>query len=90
MHELMHMIIAVMKEDNYNAFERMMSISLKIPQVEEIFNTLTESPEYGSLMELDRIEEALCRYFETLVSEDPRKATKEDISKENWDVIDTI
>lgn len=66
-HELMHLVLAVMKEDKYDSFERLMSIMMKTKLGQKIFNEIDASQEYSNLMLLDKQEEAFCRLLEQII-----------------------
>lgn len=66
-HELMHMVFAVMKTDNYDAFERAMNIMMRSDVGKQMLQEIRESAEYGNLIDLDQKEEVMCRIFEALV-----------------------
>lgn len=68
-HELMHLVFAVMKSDNYKDFEKLIKLLQKNEDFMEIFHQIDASPEYSDYMENDKMEEALCRLIETIASD---------------------
>ena len=90
MHELMHMILAVMKEDDYGRFERLMKTAMNSNKIQEIYKTISQSSEYVNMMELDRQEEAFCRYLEGIITSDPRKQISRLDDIEEQDILDTV
>lgn len=70
MHELMHIIFAVMKSKNYAQFHHLMhQVNKLMPVIDTRLQLETNdklSQQYGSMMENDRIEEAFCRVLELI------------------------
>lgn len=67
MHELMHLVFAVMKEDDYSNFERTIKLATRSVRAQEMINQLEGSAEYSNLMESDLLEEVVCRMLESIV-----------------------
>lgn len=67
-HELMHLVFAVMKEDDYSNFERTIKLATRSVRAQKMINQLEGSLEYSNLMESDLLEEVVCRMLESIVS----------------------
>ena len=68
MHELMHLVFAVMKEDDYSNFERTVKLASRSEKAQELITQLESNPEYANLMESDLLEEVVCRMLESVVN----------------------
>lgn len=66
MHELMHMVLAVMKSDSYKAYEKLLNLANKTTPFNDEYMQVLQNPLYENMMDNDKQEEALCRIFEKL------------------------
>lgn len=66
MHELMHLVMGVMKMDNYHQFEKLLNVVRRNQIFQEILEELNRSEEYENMMDNDKREEAFCRMIELL------------------------
>lgn len=89
MHELMHVVFAVMKNEEYSRFNHLMQQVVKIPQVKSILNSISQIPEYANLMENDKIEEAFNRILEAVCSQkiDPESLKIPESTTSLWEFI---
>lgn len=67
MHEFMHLVFAVMKQENFDQFANLMSQLRGIKEFDEILNQVQQSEYYSNLIESDQLEEAFVRYLSGLL-----------------------
>ena len=67
MHEFMHLVFAVMKQENFDQFANLMSQLRGIKEFDEILNQVQQSKYYSNLIESDQLEEAFVRYLSGLL-----------------------
>lgn len=68
-HELMHIVFAVMKNEDYAKFNKIMSKFLKNNNVaQQLLSEVQNNSKYENLVENDQIEEVFCRMLEDLVN----------------------
>ena len=63
MHEFMHLVFAVMKQQDFNRFANIMNQLRGIDDFNKIFEEVASSENYNKLIESDQLEEAFVRYL---------------------------
>jgi hypothetical protein len=64
MHEMLHLVLGVLKVDNYSSFQKLLDNLLLLPEAKVIFDNYL-GDEYTNLMYYDKLEEV----FVKLISE---------------------
>lgn len=68
-HELMHIVLGVMKHDDYKGFEYAMELMYRSPIAKQIYTELSkEGSIYENLIDLDKKEEVFCRIIELIAN----------------------
>lgn len=62
-HEFMHLVFAVMKQNDFSAFSNLMNEMRGVKEFDDIFSKVNNSEYYNKLIESDRLEEAFVRYL---------------------------
>lgn len=70
-HELSHLLLGVLKVQNFKTYQNIIYTLSKHPQVEDIYNSLTKFNAYSTDFELDKQEEAVVRFLERFVTQEP-------------------
>lgn len=86
MHEFLHLVFAVMKAENFNAYNTLMKAATK----NKPFNDLRENlpNEYKKMSELDIQEEVLLRLFEEILQNN--SVSLDVFGAENYEIINSI
>ena len=63
MHELLHLVFAAMRNDNFKMYQTIMYQFSNITDFNELFNQVKASDSYKNITELDQLEEAFVRYI---------------------------
>ena len=69
MHEFLHLIFGVMKQDNFNKFSKLMGLMSSVSEFNTIKQQIDTNDSYRGLTDLDRSEEAFVRYMSSLLEE---------------------
>lgn len=68
-HELMHIVLGVMKHDDYKGFEHAMELMYRSPIAKQIYTEISrEGSAYENLIDLDKKEEVFCRIIELVAN----------------------
>lgn len=68
-HELMHIVLGVMKHDDYKGFEHAMELMYRSPIAKQIYAEISrEGTAYEHLIDLDKKEEVFCRIIELVAN----------------------
>lgn len=66
-HELMHIVFAVMKQDNFDQFSSIVQSLRGIQEFKDIFEQVRQSNYYKNLIESDQLEETFVRYLSGVI-----------------------
>lgn len=68
-HEFMHLVFAVMKQDNFEEFTNIMNGIRGISDFQKILQEVQMSDYYNNLIESDQLEEAFVRYLSAIIDQ---------------------
>lgn len=86
-HELSHLLLAVMKSQNFSKYQNFVHTMYKHPKVSEIASGIRTIKVYSDNYDLDFEEEAVVRYLEGLLTENTSFIPEFEV---NGEVIDTV
>ena len=75
-HEFMHLVFAIMKQENFEQFTKLMQELRGIKDFENILTEVQKSQYYNNLIESDQLEEAFVRYLSKIIDGEIETSTE--------------
>lgn len=75
-HEFMHLVFAIMKQENFEQFTKLMRELRGIKDFENILTEVQKSQYYNNLIESDQLEEAFVRYLSKIIDGEIETSTE--------------
>lgn len=91
-HELMHIVLGVMKHDDFKGFEQAMELVHRSSTARQIYAQVSQDPHYENLIDLDKKEEVFCRILEQIYSGNltTEEVFKDEQGQDTYQMLNTL